>query len=399
MTEHPNGKVRSIDFLTPEQLQRKREVDRKSQRQARERNRAYISELEAKVREFETRIHGLEQEFTAFVSRCQCKGGSNKMSLVTTPEDTQWETTVQDLLAASEVEVQTVGAREGWGDRGCGVDAAQWDSFANGLGMLMNEGVWKIDVADHRTDLTIWQRIFDNTMLATSQGFPLASWFSESQPVTPMPSITFDQTPAWQYLPKHTGSTCSVDSVVLDLVQIAQASRNEGLIDQDSNTRPAFPSIQSLLNPTYNAIKARVSRNIVDSIVRVVTTPTLPERIGFLYLIYAIVRWQMNPSQATYYSLPEWLRPLPAQLFAAHPPWVDFFIWPKGREKLCLEPKYHHKHPDIVRICNRAISVNWPYRPSDMLLQVGDDTILNPVFERHIRDLRNWTITEEIFEE
>ena len=234
-------------------------------------------------------------------------------------------------------------------------------------------------------------------MLATSQGFPLASWFSDAQGSSPMPTVAFDDTPVWQYLPKHTTvSTCSVDSVVMDLVSIAQASREDSANEHES-MRPVFPSIQSLLNPTYNAIKARVSKNIVDSIIGVVTTPTLPERIGFLYLIYGVVRWQVNPSEATYYSLPEWQRPLPSQLFVPHPPWVDMFIWPKGRERLCLEEKHHDKHADVVRICNRAISCNWPYRPSDMLLRVGDNTILNPVFERHIRDLRNWTITEEIF--
>ena len=135
MTEQANGKVRSIDFLTPEQLQRKREVDRKSQRQARERNRAYISELEQKVREFETRIQGLEHEFSAFVARCQCKGGT-KVSHVTTPDDPQWETTVQDLLTASETECQATNEREQWQERGCGVDQAQWNSFSNGLGMI-----------------------------------------------------------------------------------------------------------------------------------------------------------------------------------------------------------------------------------------------------------------------
>jgi hypothetical protein len=370
------SKVRSIDFLTPEQLQRKREVDRKSQRQARERTRTYIAELEQKVAEFEARIQGLE----ALVASCTCKNKSQGGDLPT-PDTSQWDTTAQDLVLTGDVDATNGSRRDQWFDRGCGVGQEQWHSFSNGL------------------DLAIWQRIFDNTMLATSQGFPLASWFGELQPDTAMPSTAFDQVPIWQYLPKHTTeSTCSVDSVVMDLVSIAQASREDANESLDS-TRPAFPSIQSLLNPTYNAIKARVSRNIVDSIIGVVTTSSMPERIGFLYIIYGIVRWQMNPTEATYYSLPEWMRPSEAQLYCPHPPWIDVFVWPKGREQLCLETRYHHKHPDIVRICNRAMSCNWPYRDSDMLLQVGDETILNPVFERHIRDLSNWTITEEIFTE
>src|ERR1700761_7727932 len=58
------SKPRSIDFLTPEQLQRKREGDRKSQRQHRERTRAYIDILERRVRELESKNQLLENDLS-----------------------------------------------------------------------------------------------------------------------------------------------------------------------------------------------------------------------------------------------------------------------------------------------------------------------------------------------
>ena len=133
-TPAPTPKVRSIDFLTPEQLQRKREVDRKSQRQARERTRAYISELEQKVLEFETRIQGLEHEFSAFVTRCTCKNG-HKPSGIPTPEVSQWDVSAQDILATTNAAIDSSDAgKETWLDQGCGVNQEQWYSFSNGLG-------------------------------------------------------------------------------------------------------------------------------------------------------------------------------------------------------------------------------------------------------------------------
>jgi hypothetical protein len=55
---------RSIDFLTPEQLQRKRERDRKSQKQNREQTRAYIKALETKVFELGQTVEDLERKST-----------------------------------------------------------------------------------------------------------------------------------------------------------------------------------------------------------------------------------------------------------------------------------------------------------------------------------------------
>ena len=136
MTDAPATKVRSIDFLTPEQLKRKREVDRKSQRQARERTRAYINELEQKVLEFETRIQGLEHEFSAFVSRCHCKN-TPKSCGIPTPEVSQWDTSADGITSNDIVGEPTDAPKELWLDRGCGVDQEQWYSFSNGLGTLL----------------------------------------------------------------------------------------------------------------------------------------------------------------------------------------------------------------------------------------------------------------------
>lgn len=45
-----------------------------------------------------------------------------------------------------------------------------------------------------------------------------------------------------------------------------------------------------------------------------------------------------------------------------------------------------------------TVSVNWGYEATDCLLKVdaagngGEDLVINPVFERHLRDLGNWSL-------
>ena len=41
-----------------------------------------------------------------------------------------------------------------------------------------------------------------------------------------------------------------------------------------------------------------------------------------------------------------------------------------------------------------TLSLNWPYEPTDTLITStdSDEIMINPVFERHLRDLRNWSL-------
>lgn len=67
-------KMRSIDFLTPEQLRRKREGDRKSQKHSRERTKAHISSLETSIHELQKRNQALESHLSSLSNRCSCGG-------------------------------------------------------------------------------------------------------------------------------------------------------------------------------------------------------------------------------------------------------------------------------------------------------------------------------------
>lgn len=201
-------------------------------------------------------------------------------------------------------------------------------------------------------------------------------------------------TTVWSTLPRHLPPSCPLDHVVTNLVNSRRPYDNI-----QEFQRRAFPSVQSLLNPTYEAIKSPVTSAIVKNIINVMTVPTLPEQIAILFVMSTVVRWQISPTQSNYDGMPQWLRPTPAQLIHPHSVWLDLFPWPMARERMCLEQKYQDQHHIMSRICNESISINWPHQPSDMMMTInGTDTILNPIFERHIRNLKNWTVGQRILE-
>lgn len=111
------------------------------------------------------------------------------------------------------------------------------------------------------------------------------------------------------------------------------------------------------------------------------------------YIMFLIMRWQISPTEETYSRLPSWVTPRPSQLFTPHPAWIDHLPWPLMRDKLV---QVFHMIPfdEFFIPYTTTISLNWPYEPMDTLLTIqgSDELGINPVFERHLRDLGNWSL-------
>ncbi|KAI5300824.1 hypothetical protein KEM55_004666 [Ascosphaera atra] len=119
----------------------------------------------------------------------------------------------------------------------------------------------------------------------------------------------------------------------------------------------------------------------------------LPDRVAVLYLMFLLMRWQIYPTKENYDRLPEWLIPLPCQYSTPHPAWMDYVVFPRMRERLVSD---HTRYPFASWFIpyTATLSVNWPYEPTDALLATADcdELLINPVFEQHLRDLKNWSL-------
>lgn len=106
------------------------------------------------------------------------------------------------------------------------------------------------------------------------------------------------------------------------------------------------------------------------------------------------MRWQIAPTQENYERLPDWMTPRPSQLFTAHPAWMDYLPWPRMRDRIIQN---HASYPfeSFFIPYTTTLSLNWPYEPTDCLLpsdSESEDVQINPVFERHLRSLPNWSL-------
>lgn len=194
--------------------------------------------------------------------------------------------------------------------------------------------------------------------------------------------------------------TCPLDSLLLDFLHERRQRAAEGVPTQEV-VGPRYPSVSSLLNPANNVYSHPLSKVFTDILATFPGISGLPERVAVLYTMFLIMRWQISPTKENFELLPYWARPQPSQIYISHPAWIDHLVFPLMREYLSK-----HYNPTEFLFENffipftTTLCLNWPYEDTDTLLQTpdGDELILNPVFERHMRRLENWTLGDAFHE-
>lgn len=205
-------------------------------------------------------------------------------------------------------------------------------------------------------------------------------------------SMADQPSPAYSTPIRNVAPTCPLDVILLDFLHNRQQEAAQGVPKQNL-VGPPYPSVSSLLNPEKSVYSHPVSKVFTDILRAFPNISSLPEQVAVLYLMFLLMRWQIYPTPENYDRLPEWLTPRPSQLLTPHPAWVDYLPWPRMRDRIVMA---HHEYPfeNWFMPFTEALSVNWPYEATDCLLSTNDceDLLMNPVFERHLRNLNNWSL-------
>ncbi|KAL8708070.1 MAG: hypothetical protein Q9220_007002 [cf. Caloplaca sp. 1 TL-2023] len=218
-----------------------------------------------------------------------------------------------------------------------------------------------------------------------------------SQP--PKPPDTFDNPPLFAHtVPvRNIPPTCPFDKILLDFLADRRARAAEGA-SPSSLIGPAYPSVSSLLHPERSIYAHPLSKVFTDILATFPDLSRLPEQVAVLYVMFLIMRWQISPTEENYERLPEWVTPRLSQVVESHPAWVDHLPWPRMRDRMCSLWREIPLGEFFVPF-TRTLSLNWPGQDSETLVRgegagAGgeDDVTINPVFERHLRDLGNWTL-------
>lgn len=193
---------------------------------------------------------------------------------------------------------------------------------------------------------------------------------------------------------RTTSATCPLDQLLLDFLHERRQRAAEGHSVHDV-IGPRYPSVYSLLNPAHSVYSHPLSRVFTDILAKFPDISGLPERVAVLYIMFLDMRWQVSPTKENYQRLPPWMRPSNLQIHTAHPAWIDHLPFPAMRDKIIQLYNVTEYHFDNFFIpYTTTLTLSWPYDDTDTLLRSpdSDELMINPVFERHLRNLDNWKL-------
>ncbi|KFY74655.1 hypothetical protein V499_05318 [Pseudogymnoascus sp. VKM F-103] len=195
-------------------------------------------------------------------------------------------------------------------------------------------------------------------------------------------------------LPKHMEATCPLDQILLDFLTSRRLLAAQGT-PASVLVGPLNPSITGLVNPSFKG-SAHAAIRVMADVVSTFKDTKLQEQLGFFYIMYSTMRWQIAPTDETFESLPLWLRPTIFQVIVPHAAWIDNIPWPRIRDLLIQNPtKYTFR--DFSELYASNVNLNWPFDAADAVMPKTDSSgelMMNPLFEKHIRKLECWSVSE-----
>ncbi|KAJ4369564.1 hypothetical protein N0V83_005326 [Neocucurbitaria cava] len=355
------GKNTIVDEkIVAERLARKRTLDRKAQQAARSRTKWTIENLQYQVAHLNnalvnetSRLQSLLQESNDEAERVRAENQALRAQL-------------QDAISV-----------------GPGTSTENLEVAAEGAGL------WDGDIGD------VAARIPDSRSLSVSSAI-----------LQPQP---------YESIPWNTEPTCVSDRI---LQSYAAAARMQVHATSDIFLKDQ-PDVTALLAQEHSTDNPGVSNIVSDILLTYQEINTLPKKAACLYVMYKLLNWLIYRTKLTHDQMPTWLRPVPLQLQVEHPAWIDRIPWPGARVYLINNPQI--TFDDFATYYSSSFHLAWPYDHShvfislprekraapeaafnDWFLQhnqsgetkVHEDPVLNPVFEQHLRQLKNWSVSD-----
>ncbi|UPL03575.1 hypothetical protein LCI18_014509 [Fusarium solani-melongenae] len=374
---------RRVGNLTAEQAEKKRAIDRDNQRHHRAKNKAYIRTLEDKIAELTARLAEAEALLEQYRAR-----DNEQLPPLSHSSATDWTASTQPTSTDGEVEASTSVPLLSEESIKTYLDSLPLDLGAgmtiHSFGAAQNLNFLDWDLAGVMGNLS-------PPMEAQSTDLPsydttLGSWDSTSSQ---------NRTPEWQMMPLYIPATTKLDEVIISTAAAWRARLHK----DEELEKPAFPSINSLLNRPSNieqGLPGTFSETVAAQVWRS-PIKTLPERIGFMYNLSHLIRWLVCRTKETYEKMPPFLRPTELQRTVPHAAWISMITSPDARDALI-------KHMDLSRfeeiriLGGESLSVSWPYPDSAAFVESPDkqSLMLHPAFEAHLRRRENWVVSKEV---
>ncbi|RMD42266.1 hypothetical protein DV735_g2890, partial [Chaetothyriales sp. CBS 134920] len=122
-------------------------------------------------------------------------------------------------------------------------------------------------------------------------------------------------------------------------------------------------------------------------------------RLAVLVIMHILLRYHSDPSPERYAKIPSWYLARPSTQSLQHSYAVNYIPWPGMRERFVF---FQHSYCSnfFWKLMPSNVSVNWPYDLRDCFIQRWDSGTfeISPLFRECITNINNWQLGLEVFE-
>ncbi|KAM0271862.1 hypothetical protein ACHAQH_008962 [Verticillium albo-atrum] len=117
------------------------------------------------------------------------------------------------------------------------------------------------------------------------------------------------------------------------------------------------------------------------------------ERLAILKMMHILISCHGDPAPERMATLPRWFRPRPSQSAIPHSYAIDFLVWPGIRERFVFS-QHRYCANLFWQLFQSNLTILWQFGFNDCFVQNSATSRfqLAPLFEERIRDIRSWTM-------
>ncbi|KIV99684.1 uncharacterized protein PV09_08675 [Verruconis gallopava] len=196
-------------------------------------------------------------------------------------------------------------------------------------------------------------------------------------------------------IPPFAPSVCPLDDILHNFLSSRRAMLADG-VPMDAVVGPTRPSVKKLRNPENKEALHSLEELMSDVLSTYLQVKT-PEKMAFFWIMNQTMRWMVSRTKESYMYMPNWLRPTATQITVPHAIWITNLPWPGVRDLLIENPE-DYPYEAVGKWYTENVSINWNFDVLDAVDEVGGAERLHSIFEKHLRNLNNWTVTPAFLE-
>ncbi|OCT50105.1 bZIP transcription factor [Cladophialophora carrionii] len=404
---------------------KKREIDRRCQRQARERTKTRIAYLEGLVEDF--RRQDSSGQLATLLKQLKEVESERDMMAKTLKDIQKAMETHKSLNLTTEEEME--------GKRGSGHEGTRRDRHSSSVSPLADDP--PIGLQEDHAELlkrTSPSRNFDLAVFSPAPSLPLRSQDQLFAPeVVPLPGD--GQSPSevlvqakcskepnpmpCNYAENWTAPLSSCSCVGCHQHQPGRRSvwrgnywryANEVLSERFDWTEDVAPEsdvmcddvpIRALLEG-WDAVASRAPLHPSWQILRRIDETLFAmcpkvERLAILRAMHTLLQFHTESTSERYVRLPPWYMRRPSQKIA-HSYAIDYFAWPGVRERFIFN-EHDYCGNEFWTLFTTSFKLLWPYEFRDCYTREIETGLykVSPMFDQRLSDIRCWTMGPDIF--